>query len=167
MSTPTLLGTYPGAEYVILKLDGSGIFTLFHTHHFGYPFEIFLCRFSTPLLMIIYSSGWKLHPSVLPCKAVHFKSTILFSAHVPCQDYSLVHHKSSIIVKRPELWRFTITQRGCKVSWTAENKSSWWDKFFKLANSIPLLTSWHVFCNWLSYFESDPDSLLDENFSRV
>ena len=100
--------------------------------------------------------GGKLHPHILNCKAVHFKSTI---------DNFLMH---SFLVRITALfitwllcagdqiqvlWRFTTTQRGCKVFWNSW-KQSWWDKFFQIGQfKIPLLTSWHhVFYNLIELF---------------
>ena len=61
-----------------------------------HPFEILLCRFPTPLKMIIYDNGCKLHQYVLNREPVHFKNTVFlvdrfhWRGHVGCSSsYSL------------------------------------------------------------------------------
>ena len=61
-----------------------------------HPFEILLCRFPTPLKMIIYNNGCKLPQYVLNREPVHFKNTVFlvdrfhWRGHVICSSsYSL------------------------------------------------------------------------------
>ena len=104
--------------------------------------------------MTIYSNGWKTSRTYFKLRSCSLQENHLFSAQVPWQDYSLVHHLAICAGDQiQELWRFTVTQRGCKVFWNSW-KQSWWDKFFQIGQiKIPLLTSWHhVFYNLIELF---------------